>query len=58
MLFKERRQVNTVAANTPIFVSKWVLVSVRVEVDLGILVHEGDGVEVADFWRRVSYNRC
>ncbi len=57
MLFQERRQVNTVAANTPIGVSKGVRVSVRVEVDLGVLVHEGDGIEVADFWRLVSYKQ-
>jgi hypothetical protein len=57
MLFQERSQYCTVAANASIGVPKWVLVGVRVEIHLGILVHKGDSIEVADFWRLVSYQQ-
>lgn len=55
MLFEERRQYRTVAADASIGVPKRVLVGVRVEVHFGILVHEGDSIKVADFWGVVSY---
>jgi len=57
MLSQERKREYTVATDPPVRVSKWVLVGMRMEIDLGILVHEGDGIEVADFCGRISYKQ-